>query len=54
MNMQAENIVGPRLSDADFYQKIDTTRPGLEGIPVAVASGDYAEARRRGAPHPAA
>lgn len=39
--------VGPRLSDADFFSKIDTTRPGLEGIPAAVARGDYAAARRQ-------
>ncbi len=38
--------IGPRLSDADFFAKIDTTRPGLEGIPAAVAQGDFATARR--------
>jgi len=38
--------IGPRLSDADFFQKIDVTRPGLEGIPAAVSAGDFAAARR--------
>lgn len=37
---------GPRLQDMDFFAKIDTTRPGLEGIPGAVAAGDFATARR--------
>lgn len=37
---------GPRLSDRDFFtQCVDTTRPGLEEIPAAVAEGDYAAAR---------
>ncbi|MCX7670893.1 MAG: hypothetical protein N2439_12565, partial [Anaerolineae bacterium] len=40
-----EPTIGPRLSDADFFARIDTTRPGLEGIPEAVAHGDYATAR---------
>lgn len=39
-------LVGPRLSDADFFDRIDTTRPGLEDIPAAVARGDFATARR--------
>lgn len=39
-------MVGPRLSDADFFDKIDTSRPGLEGIRAAVARGDFAEVRR--------
>ena len=39
-------MIGPRLSDADFFGRIDTTRPGLEGIPEAVAHGDFATARR--------
>ena len=39
-------IHGPRLSDAEFFQKIDVTRPGLEGIPAAVSAGDFASARR--------
>jgi len=47
-----ESVIGPRLSDADFFGKIgkigsiDTTRPGLEGIPEAVAHGDFAAARQ--------
>ena len=44
--MSQSNIVGPRLSDAVFFQKVDTARPGLEGIPAAVAEGDFALARR--------
>jgi hypothetical protein len=39
-------MIGPRLSDADFFAKIDTTRPGLAGIPEAVAHGDFATARQ--------
>ncbi|MCU0504071.1 MAG: heparinase II/III family protein, partial [Anaerolineae bacterium] len=39
-------MIGPRLSDADFFHSIDTTRPGLEGIPEAVAHGDFATAHR--------
>ena len=39
-------MIGPRLSDVDFFQKVDTRRPGLEGIPLAVAKGDFALARR--------
>lgn len=41
-----EPNTGPRLSDADFFAKIDTTRPGLEGIPEAVAHGDFTTARQ--------
>ncbi len=36
---------GPRISDADFFAQIDTRRPGLEGIPAAVARGDFGAAR---------
>jgi hypothetical protein len=38
--------VGPRLSDADFFSRVDPTRPGLAGIPAAVARGDLGSARR--------
>ncbi|HEY64977.1 MAG TPA: hypothetical protein G4O02_10450 [Caldilineae bacterium] len=39
--------IGPRLSDERFFTEIvDTTRPGLEEIPDAVARGDLATARR--------
>src|SRR5688500_13642467 len=39
--------VGPRLTDEQFFtEAIDTTRPGLAGIPAAVARGDFAAARR--------
>lgn len=45
--MPNEPTTGPRLSDADLFTKvIDVTRPGLEGIPAAVARGDFAAARR--------
>lgn len=37
----------PRLTDAEFFSEhIDTTRPGLEAIPAAAATGDFAAARR--------
>jgi hypothetical protein len=39
-------MIGPRLSDIEFFQKVDTSRPGLEGIPAAVEQGDFALARR--------
>ena len=42
-----EPTIGPRLSDADFFTKIDTTRPGLlMSIPEVVAHGDFITARR--------
>jgi hypothetical protein len=44
--MKQASAVGPRLSDGDFFERIDTTRAGLEGIPAAVARGDLATARR--------
>ena len=34
------------LREARYERQIDTTRPGLEGIPEAVAHGDFATARR--------
>lgn len=38
---------GPRLTDERFFgEVIDTARPGLAGIPDAVARGDFAAARR--------
>src|SRR5512136_2977076 len=45
-SMDPQTLVGPRLSDADFFDKIDTARPGLEGIPGVVARGDFAMARK--------
>jgi hypothetical protein len=39
-------MIGPRITDTDFFQKIDPTRPGLEGIPAAVTAGDFALARK--------
>ncbi|MBN1582813.1 MAG: alginate lyase family protein [Anaerolineae bacterium] len=44
--MIQEPIIGPRLSDADFFSQIDTTRPGLQDIPERVSDGDFAAARR--------
>src|SRR4051795_2773002 len=41
-----DGTVGPRLSDADFFAQLDTSRPGLEDIPAAVARGDFATAPR--------
>ena len=38
---------GPRLTDARFFTEcLDTTLPGLEEVPAAVARGDFALARR--------
>ncbi|GAB4558884.1 MAG: alginate lyase family protein [Anaerolineae bacterium] len=38
---------GPRLTDERFFgELVDTSRPGLEEIPAAVARGDFATARR--------
>ena len=42
----AQVEIGPRLSDADFFAKVDTTQPGLEGIAAAAAAADFATARR--------
>ncbi len=37
------NMSKIRLTDAEFFsKKIDTIRPGLKGIPDAVAAGDFA------------
>jgi hypothetical protein len=44
--MEQAPTIGPRLSDADFFNRVDTTRPGLEGIPAALARGDLGTARR--------
>ncbi len=45
--MSEQILTGPRLSDVDFFTKcIDTSRPGLAGIPELVRKGDFAEARR--------
>lgn len=44
---EAQPAAGPRLSDVDFFTRaVDTSRPGLEEVPVAVAAGDFARARR--------
>lgn len=44
---EEQPTVGPRLSDERFFgELVDVSRPGLEGIPAAVARGDYAVARR--------
>ncbi len=44
--MEQDITIGPRLSDAEFFDKIDTARPSLQDIPQAVAQGDWATARR--------
>jgi hypothetical protein len=44
--MEQAHMVGPRLSDADFFAKIDVSRPGLEGIPEAISEGNFGAARR--------
>ena len=46
MEQERAIVIGPRLSDADFFAKVDTTRPGLAGIPAAVAKEDFGAARR--------
>ena len=39
--------IGPLLTDAKFFgELLDTTQPGLEGIPAAAAAGDYARCRK--------
>jgi hypothetical protein len=44
----APGVIGPRLSDADFFTKIvDSTRPGLEDLPALAAHGDFVAARQR-------
>ncbi len=44
-------MFGPRLSDADFFLKIDTNLPGLENIPEMIAQSNYVEARKIFAAH---
>jgi hypothetical protein len=44
--MSESETVGPRLTDAEFFGKIDTERPGLEGIAEAIEQENWAEARR--------
>lgn len=41
-----ETLVGPRLSDAEFFgERVDTSLPGMEGLAQAAAAGDYALCR---------
>ena len=43
----AETLVGPRLSDAEFFgERVDTSLPGMEGLAQAAAAGDYALCRK--------
>jgi hypothetical protein len=44
--MPESTLIGPRLSDADFFAKIDSARPGLETIPALAQAGDFHTARR--------
>ena len=44
--MEQVTTVGPRLSDVDFFARVDATRTGLEALPDAVARGDLGAARR--------
>lgn len=44
--MSESEAIGPRLTDAAFFGKIDTSRPDLEGLAEAVEAEDWAEARR--------
>ena len=44
--------MGTKLTDARFFgELLDTTRPGLEGIPALAAKEDYAACRRVFAAH---
>ena len=43
---------GPRLSEQEFFtQRLDTSIPGLSGIPARIAAGDMAGARKIFADH---
>lgn len=44
--MSQEILVGPRITDAEFFAHIDASRPGLETLPALVQAGDFAAARR--------
>lgn len=44
--MSESTLIGPRISDADFFSKIDSTRPDLEELPALVQAADFAAARR--------
>jgi hypothetical protein len=44
--MSEHDNMGPRLTDAELFAKIDLERPGLEGISEAIEAEDWAEARR--------
>ncbi len=43
----SEMMIGPRLSDAVFFNElVDTTLPGMEGLAEAAAAGEYALCRQ--------
>lgn len=44
--MTETTLIGPRISDAEFFAKIDVARPGLEQLLALVQAGDFAGARR--------
>ena len=39
--VHAPIILGPRITDAEFYQQLDLERPGLEAVREAVQKEDY-------------
>ena len=47
----AETATGPRLTDAQFFARIDTERPGLADVKAAAARADWAAAKRAFAQH---
>ena len=44
-------MIGPRLSDAGFFDALDLSRPDMAGVKAAVAERDWAGARRAFAHH---
>ncbi len=47
-----DTTIGPRLTDERLFgELLDTTVPGLSGIPAAAAAGDYKACRRMLAEH---
>ena len=44
-------MIGPRLSDAGFFDALDLSRPDMAGVNAAVAERDWAGARRAFAHH---
>jgi hypothetical protein len=45
IRLQTLSTVGPRMTDEEFFDALDLTRPGLEKVRAAVAAGDMAAAK---------